>query len=55
MRARRSLDLRDELVGFGGDQGEGLEAGTVGPLPRIPDAGEGKGAWFGEGDGKDAV
>jgi hypothetical protein len=54
MRARRSLDLRDELVGFGGDQGEGLEAGTVGPLPRIPDAGEGKGAWFGEGDGKDA-
>jgi hypothetical protein len=37
---------------FGGDQGEGLEPGTVGPLPRVPDAGEGKRSGFGEGDGE---
>jgi hypothetical protein len=43
------VDLRNEFVGFGGDQGEGFEAGTIGPLPRVPDACEGKGAGFGEG------
>lgn len=46
--------LRDEFVGFGGDQGEGLKAGAVGPLPRVPDACEGEGSGFDGGDGEDA-
>ena len=49
------MNLRDALIGFGGDQGEGLEASTVGPLPRVPDAGEGKGAGLGKGDGEDSL
>lgn len=43
------VDLCDEFVGFGRDQGEGLEASSVRPLPRVPDGGEGKRAGFGEG------
>jgi hypothetical protein len=34
------VDLCDEFVGFGRDQGEGLEPGSVRPLPRVPDGGE---------------
>jgi hypothetical protein len=46
------VNLREEFVRFGGDQGVCLEAGTVGLLPRVPDAGEGKRFRFGEGDGE---
>ena len=49
------MDQRDELVGFGGDQGEGLEAASVRPLPRVPDVGEGKGSRFNNGDCEDAL
>jgi hypothetical protein len=36
------VNLRDELVGFGGDDCEGLEVSTIRPLPCVPDAGEGE-------------
>jgi hypothetical protein len=49
------VNLRYEFVRFGGNQGVCLEAGTVGPLPRVPDAGEGKRSEFGEGDGENTL
>jgi hypothetical protein len=49
------MDGDDELIGLGGDDREGLEAATVRSLPRVPDAGEGKGPGFGERDGEDAL
>ena len=49
------VDLRDEFVGFGGNQGEGLEVGSVRPLPGVPDAGEGERAGLGQGDVEDAL
>jgi hypothetical protein len=44
-----------EGLGSGGDQGEGFEAGTIGPLPRVPYTGEGKGSGFDCRDGKDTL
>jgi hypothetical protein len=49
------VDGGDEFVGFGCNDREGLEVGSVRPLPGVPDAGEGERSGFGESDGVDAL
>jgi hypothetical protein len=41
------VDLRDQLVRFGGDDCEGLEVRSIRPLPSVPDAGEGERSGYG--------
>jgi hypothetical protein len=49
------VNCGDELVGLSRDDREGLEAGTVGPLPRVPDTCEGEGSGFGECNGENRL
>jgi hypothetical protein len=49
------VNLSDEFVGFGGNEGEGLEPGTIRPLPRVPNTGKGKCPRFDGSDGEDTL
>ena len=48
------MDGGDEFVGFGCNDREGLEVGSVRPLPGVLDAGKCEGPRPGESDGEDA-
>jgi hypothetical protein len=49
------VDLGDEFIGFGGNQGERLKVCSIRPLPCVPNAGEGERAGLGQCDVEDAL
>ena len=49
------VDLGDEFIGFGGNQGERLKVCSIRPLPCLPNAGEGERAGLGQSDVEDAL
>ena len=49
------VDLGDEFIGFGCNQGERLKVCSIRPLPCVPNAGEGERAGLGQSDVEDAL
>jgi hypothetical protein len=49
------VDLGDEFIGFGGNQGERLKVCSIRPLLCVPNAGEGERARLGQSDVEDAL
>ena len=49
------VDLSDEFIGFGGNQGERLKVCSIRPLPCVPNAREAERVGLGQSDVEDAL